>query len=61
VGCTGEWGWEWTLRGGGMRKVEQRMRMTEHGNGKRRTSNENGGITGMAEHGMTDYSCSLNK
>jgi hypothetical protein len=44
-----------------MRKVEQRMRMTEHGNGKRRTSNENGGITGMAEHGMTDYSCSLNK
>jgi hypothetical protein len=32
-----------------MRKTKERMRMTEHGNGKRRTRNENGGRTGMAE------------
>jgi hypothetical protein len=66
VGCTGEW--EWALRGKGMRKTEQRMgtvehkMMAEHGNEKRRTRNENGGRTGMmAEHGMADYSYSLNK
>jgi hypothetical protein len=65
--------------GGGMRKAEQRMGMTEHrmmaehGNEKRRTRNGNGGRIGnggrtemteqgmVAEHGMTDYSCSLNK
>jgi hypothetical protein len=46
---------------GGMRKIEQIMGMrehrmienigmTEHGNEKRRTKNENGGRTGMAEH-----------
>jgi hypothetical protein len=35
---------------------------TEHGIEKRRTMNGNDGRTGMvAEHGMTDYSCSLNK
>jgi hypothetical protein len=50
-----------------MRKTEQRMGMTEHGNVKRRTRNGNGGRTGMAEQewwqneGMTDYSYSLNK
>jgi hypothetical protein len=53
-----------------MRKTEQRMGMREyrmmaqHGNEKRRTrnGNGNGGRTGMvAEHGMADYSCSLNK
>jgi hypothetical protein len=53
---------------GGMRKTEQRMgmrehrMMAEHENEKRRTRNGNGGRTGMmAEHGMADYSCSLNK
>jgi hypothetical protein len=51
-----------------MRKTEQRMRMrehimmAEHGNEKYRTRNGNGGRTGMvAEHGMAEYSCSLNK
>jgi hypothetical protein len=38
-----------------MRKAEQRMRMTEHGNEKRRT------LGMVAEHGTADYSCSLNK
>jgi hypothetical protein len=51
-----------------MRKTEQRMgtvehkMMAEHGNEKHITRNENGGRTGMmAEHGMADYSYSLNK
>jgi hypothetical protein len=52
---------------GGMRMTKQRMRMrehrmmAEHENEKRRTKNGNGGRTGMAEHGMEDYYCSLNK
>jgi hypothetical protein len=48
MGCTGEW--EWALRGGGMRKTEQRMGMTEHalrGGGMRKTEQR----MGMTEHG----------
>jgi hypothetical protein len=44
-----------------MRKIEQEMRMVaEHGNGL--CGEEGMAEQGMmAEHGMTSYSCSLNK
>jgi hypothetical protein len=45
-----------------MRKAEQRMGMTEHGNelcGEKGMGMAKQGM--VAEHGMSDYSCSLNK
>jgi hypothetical protein len=52
-----------------MGMTEQRMRMTEHGNGLcgekgMETAEQGMGMTEqrmVAEHGMTGYTCSLNK